>query len=346
MSPNTKKLSMTNTKKEMLDEYNRLLKQLDEQTTAQETPEQVVAEKQKELVLKVADEATTETVIEGIGRLKIDLGKTLSKVSEELESELNKLNSVRQAIKIKEQELEEIYGLQRSANSFAALVEAQNQSRQKFDEEQTQKKEALDFEISEQRKRWTAEKSKADEEHKEYLKDIKQKREREKAEYEYQLSRDRKQMTDRLQDEKVGLEKEISEKRNAFEVEMVSREKAIAESEGELKELRAKSDVFPKELDTAVKKAKAEAENTVTRNFESQIALLKQEYAGEQQVLTTKIASLEKTVEEQHKRISHLTEQLETSYQKVQDVALKAIDGASKEKVVVQTSSETGRSGD
>ena len=58
--------------------------------------------------------------------------------------------------------------------------------------------------------------------------------------------------------------------------------------------------------------------------------LLQKEYEGEKNVLTARIQSLEKTVREQTEQIQKLSTQQDSAYQKIQDVAVKAIEGASK----------------
>jgi len=47
-------------------------------------------------------------------------------------------------------------------------------------------------------------------------------------------------------------------------------------------------------------------------------------------VLTSRIQSLEKAVKEQAEQLGKLSQQQEAAYQKIQDVAVKAIEGASK----------------
>lgn len=46
-------------------------------------------------------------------------------------------------------------------------------------------------------------------------------------------------------------------------------------------------------------------------------------------MLTTRIESLERTVKEQSGQIANLSGQLEKAYQKVQDIALKSVEGSS-----------------
>jgi hypothetical protein len=60
--------------------------------------------------------------------------------------------------------------------------------------------------------------------------------------------------------------------------------------------------------------------------------LLKKEFIGEKNVLTTRIESLEKTVKEQSAQIGSLTQLLEKANQKVQDIAVKALESSSAQK--------------
>jgi len=57
--------------------------------------------------------------------------------------------------------------------------------------------------------------------------------------------------------------------------------------------------------------------------------LVKKEFIGERNVLTTRIESLEKIAKEQSEQIAKLTQQLEKAYQQVQEIAVKTIEGSS-----------------
>lgn len=61
-----------------------------------------------------------------------------------------------------------------------------------------------------------------------------------------------------------------------------------------------------------------------------QMNLLKKQFDGEKNVSSIQIQSLEKMVKEQNEQIAKLSKLQEATYQKVQDVAVKAIEGASK----------------
>jgi uncharacterized coiled-coil protein SlyX len=114
-----------------------------------------------------------------------------------------------------------------------------------------------------------------------------------------------------------------------MERELAEREKAIVEREEELAELRNKAKAFPKEMESAVSRAVRETTERIRAEAKGKEELLQKEFDGERNVLTTRIEALEKTVKGQGEQIAKLSGQLEQAYQKVQDIAVKAVEGSS-----------------
>lgn len=108
--------------------------------------------------------------------------------------------------------------------------------------------------------------------------------------------------------------------------ELTRREETIAEKENELNELRARAAAHPKEMEAAVNKATKEATERINLGAKTREELMKKDFDGQRNVFLTQIDSFEKTVKEQGNQISKLSQQLEKAYQKVQDIALKAVD--------------------
>ncbi len=328
------KLSMSNTKQEMLRTYNVLLKQLQEKREADLKPEQRVDKKKAKEVIAVASSLSSEGVVKGISSLRLEMSRTLTQISDKLEEEVNRLNGIQKAIDIKKEEIKELYEIEKSAATLAALIEAQNQKRQEFESEMAVKKEDLMQEIEKNRAEWKKEKEIYEMETKEQNSAEKKKREREKEEFQYAFKREQALLKDKFEDEKTKLEREIQLKREQMEKELAEREKSISEKERELNELRQKAGAFPKELETAVNKAVKEATERITAEANNREQLLNKEFEGERGVLTTRIESFEKRTKEQSEQIAKLSAQLEKSYQKVEDIAVKAIDGSSNLKSI------------
>lgn len=327
-----KKLSMTSTKQEMLDSYNSLLKQLQEKQSGELKPEKKIEEKKTKETVQIAESLTAEGVSREINNLKIDVGKMLTQIADRLDGEVNKFLAVQQAIAAKEKELQELFEIEKAAATLASLIEAQNMRRTEFDMEMARKKDDLKEEIEETRAEWIKDK----EEHEAAVKerDIAEKKRqtREKEEFDYTFKREQQLAKDRFEYENAKLDKDIKTKREQADREWQVREQAIAEREEELAELRKRAAAFPKELETAVNRSVKETSDRITAEAKSREDLLKKEFEGERNVLKTRVEALDKTVKEQNEYIAKISQQLEAAYQKVQDIAVKTVEGASDAK--------------
>jgi uncharacterized lipoprotein YmbA len=324
-----KALSMSNTKKEMLDAYNVLAKQLQERREAELKPEKRIEEKEQREVVKVAETLSSEGVVQEIGNLKLEIGKRLTHISDRLEEEVSKFKKVQRAIELKEQEVKELYEIERSAETLAALIEAQNQKRREFEAEMVDRKEELNREIQAIREEWEKEKRQHEAEIKERDAAEAKRREREKEEYGYAFNREQQLTKDQFEDEKTKIERDIQSKKEQMEKELAEREKAIAEREEELNELRSKVAAFPKETEEAINRAVKQTTERIMLEAKNREELVGKEFDGERNVLTTRIESFERTVKEQSGQIASLSQQLERAYQKVQDIAVKSVEGTS-----------------
>jgi hypothetical protein len=329
-----KKLTLSHTKQEMLEAYHAVLKQLEAQREAELKPEKRLEEKKAKEVIQIAESLSTEGVSREISNLKLETSKMLAQISDRLEEEVNKFKAIQHAIALKEKELQELYEIEKSAITLAALIESQNQKRQAFEMEMAEKKEAFNQEIEALRKQREEEKKRYEEEIKDRDLMEKKRREREKEEYEYSFKREQKLAKDKFEDEKAKLEKEIQLKREQMEKELNEREKAIAEKEEELNELKKRVNAFPKELEAAVNKAIKETTDKLNLEAKNREELMRKEFIGERNVFTTRIESLEKIVKEQNEQISKLSQQLEKAYQQVQEIAVKTIEGSSVAKSI------------
>ncbi len=307
---------------------------MEERADAELEPEKKREEKRAREVVQVADCLTSDGVVKGINDLKLEIGRMLTQLSDRLGDEVNKYQAIQRAIEVRNGELQELYEIERSASALAALIEAQNQKREEFEADMAARKEALSQEIEMTRADWAKEKKEQETLAKILDAQKKKRREREKEEFRYAFEREQQLARDRFEDEKAGLEKEITLKREQLEKELGGREKAVAQSESELNELRTRVAAFPKELEDAITRAVKDATTRMGVEAKNREDLSKKEFDGQRNVLTTRIAAMEKTVEEQSQQIAKLSQQTENAYQKVQDIALKAVEGSSDSKTL------------
>lgn len=326
--------TMSHTKKEILESYRALEKQLLEQRQAELEPEKRIEEKAKQEALKVADSLSIEGIVKGIGSLKAEIGKTLTQISDRMEEELGKYRSVQKAIAAKEDDLQEVYEIDRSAASLAALIEAQRRKKQEFEDEMAARKSELDEQINNLRFDFEQEKQVLKAATDEAKQEEAKRRKREREEYEYSFKREQQLARDSFEDEKGQAEKEMRQKREEAERDLAEREKSVSQAEQQLEELRAKAEAFPQEKESAVSQAVQQAVERVQAEAKNREELLKKEFDGERKVLTTKIESLEQVIKEQSERVARFSQQLEKSYLQVEGIALKAVESSSEARSV------------
>ena len=272
------KVSMSNTKQEMLHAYNDLLKQMQEKEKTELKPEKKIEEKKIKEIVNVADSLSSEGVVKGISNLKLEMGKMLTQISDRLEEEVSKFKGIQKAIEIKENELKEVYDIEKTAATLAALIESQNQKRNEFEIEMATRKEEMSKEIQSVRSAWEKEKKAHEVKVREREVEEVKNRKRENEEYQYSFKREQQLAKDKFEDEKAKLKNEIQDQKEQMEKELTEREKTIAGSEDELNELRKSAGVFPKEMETAISKAIKETTETIRLEAKNKEELLKREF--------------------------------------------------------------------
>jgi hypothetical protein len=326
------KLTPTNTKKEILEAYNQLVGKLEERAGEELRPEKEKEERQAREVTVVAEELAAVKVSEAIGGIKTEIGAALTDIAARIEEQTDRYRKVKEAVAGKEKELAEIFEIEKSAYSLAALVEAQKQKRAAFEEEMASRREELESAIKRSRTAWEQEQAEAKTRAGEQQEQLEKARRREQEEYDYMLKRDREQKTNALQDEINRLEKELHQKRDEFEKKVAAkesglkeREAAVAQEEKRIVALDIQVEKFPRELEDGIKRAVKETAERLTAEAAKNEELLRKTFEGEKNVFTTRIQALEQISADQKKQIELLASQLDKAYGKVQDIAVKAV---------------------
>jgi uncharacterized coiled-coil protein SlyX len=218
--------------------------------------------------------------------------------------------------------------LQVTDDTLDNSIKAYKDNFKTFNEEFSQRKETLEQEVLEQRKTWIKEQ----EEHKTLIKERNETqsktRQREELEYKYDLELQRKLNTDEYEQTQKILSNQLEEFRQEQEKQWAEREKAIAQEEKQFAEAKAKVEAFPKEKEIALKKATEEGKGIAHYQAKVKADLYNKEVEGQKRFYEQTIDSLEQTIQNQEGRIQNLAKQLESALKQVQDLAVKAIEGA------------------
>ncbi len=274
-------------------------------------------------VRQAVDGVSVEAVVQKVSSLGIELSKALSDVSAKLVEQVDQLATVREAVALERAELERLHKIDVAAISLDQLV--QDYERQK---------RTLESEIEMQRSIWEEEQQRTERERKEAEDTLKKFRQREVEEYEYKKSLERKRLTDKYDEEQRHLEKANKEKQEALTRSWAEREAALKSSEQELAELRKQVETFPARIEKEIKQAADAAAKAAAARYEQESALLRKDADAERRISELRIKTLEETIAHQAAQISALDAQLHSSNLQVQEIAVRAIEGASGAKAL------------
>ncbi|MDR0714116.1 MAG: hypothetical protein LBF89_07665, partial [Bacteroidales bacterium] len=289
-------VSTKNTKTEILEAYEKLLKEVQQAKT--NVPRQVQEEKQKQETVKKVADVTQNSIMNDINSLKSGLNKSLDDILSSLACEFQQLEDLRSAIKIEKQTLEDLYGLSANTDSLAAMLLAQKEKQESFEMEMNETKESFASEIREKKAQWEDEKSKQKAEEKEYLDELNRKRKREEEEYQYKLKVSRQKEQDDYDTEKSLLEKELTEKKNIFDHEIAIREATVKNAEAELEELRKNNAIFPEKLEKALADQKQIITENLQTKYDFDLQLIKSQNQAEIRLKDQIIKSLQEKIQE------------------------------------------------
>jgi hypothetical protein len=323
-------------RQQMLESLVETEKESAERREANAGPEQKVAAKAAQQAVAVADELSDHGVVRSIGELKSSVGKMLGELSDRLEEQVARYTQVQRAIAAKDQELREIYEIQRSASTLTALIEAQDKQRAQAEQELAAAKEELEREVLQARAEWEQEKKERELEIKEREAIEQKRREREKEEYRYTFTREQQQARDQFADETGKAQREWDVRKTQMEQELADRQRAAEKAEQELNDLRQAVAAHPKDVESAVAKAGKETTARLQQESTAREQLLRQEFDGQKNVQSTRIAALEQQVKEQSERMTALLAQSEKAYTQVQEIAVRAIEGSGSTKQLAQ----------
>jgi colicin import membrane protein len=306
------------TKAETEKEFTEIQEQV---TAAHEALDPKVEEvrKVRETETRAAvDGLSVDAVVGEISNLGLTVSKSLAALSDQLAQEVNRLATVWEAVTLEQKELERLHKIDVAATALDQLV--QDYSRQK---------EQLEAEITTQRTAWAEEQRQTERDAKEQEEILKKQRQRETEDYEYRKVLERKKAQDKYEEEVKLQERANKEKQETLEKSWRERESALKASEEELKTLRKEAAEFPARLQRESEKAAGEAARATEQKFEQRMLLLGKDSEGEKRLSDLRIKALEESLARQSAQMAALEKQLEEAKRQVQEIAVKAIEGAS-----------------
>jgi hypothetical protein len=306
------------TKTEIQREFDEIQEQSADAREAADPKIEEASRRHETEVREAVEGVTVEAVVQRISGLGLEISKALSGLSGKLTEEVQLLASVREAVGLERKELDRLHKIDVAATALDQLV--QDYARQK---------QELETEIATRRSAWEEEAARADRERKEQEEALKKQRQREGEDFEYKKTQERKKAQDKHDEEIRVQEKKNQEKQEALEKSWQLREAALKEREEELMRLRKEAEAFPKRLEAESTAAAERARREAEARLQQETLVMKKDAEAEKRFGELRVKTLEETVAHQQAQIAALEKQLVDAKQQVQDIAVKAIEGAS-----------------
>jgi hypothetical protein len=311
------------TKVEVQQEFADIQEQTETARESADAKADEVARLREAEIRQSVDGVTVEGVVQKISGLGLEVSKALADISERLTREVQLLASVRETVALEQKELERLHKIDVAATALDQMV--QDYARQK---------QQLETEIAAQRAAWEEESAGVERERKEQEEGLKKQRQREIEEYEYKKALERKKALDKYEEDVRLAEKKNKERQEALEKGWQQREAALKEREDELARLRKEAEEFPARLQKEAKGAADQSRRETEAKFEQQMLVLKKDAETEKRLAELQVKTLEDAVARQQAQIAAIEKQLAEAKQQVQDIAVKAIEGASGAKAL------------
>lgn len=329
-----KKPNEKNTKAEIIQAFDELAKekaalksqidQLQKQNSV--TPEPKL--ESKKTMNQSPIQQKMNSTIESLVKIQLGFGSAASELSEQLTTQASLLAEIREAVDKEVADLKQLHNLEISEDVLDTLLKSYEDNYKAYQEEFSQRYEVLSQEILSQHNIWAKEQEEYKLTTKERNESLHKNRQREAADYKYDLELQRKLQTDEYEQLQKGLFKELEELQQEAYKQWNEQEKVISELEKQFEESFAKVEAFPKEKEAAIKKATEEGRGIAYYQAKIKSDLSAKEVDGQKRFYEQRLQSLEQTISNQDTRIQNLTKQLDSALKQVQDLAVKAIEGS------------------
>ena len=317
-------VSVKNTKNEILEAYNSILEELQKNQTSD--PIKTKQTMEQKSIVESASQISSESVVSDLAHLKISLTKLIDNLSEKLTAEVEKFKTIQKAIQFEQNHLHELYEIKETTQTLAALLIAQKEHTEDFDNEMQQKRELFEQAMQKEKSSWQLAREQLISEYETEKNSLAKQRVREKEEYGYQMELARRKEEDEYQERKTRLEKELAKKCEDLE----KREMLLKEKEQEFEQLKLKVENFSHENAESIEKAKEALRKELQQQYDFSLKLKESDISGTYKLYDQKIKSLEEKIIEQDAIIKSLTKKADESADQVQFIACKALDASAQ----------------
>ena len=326
MSEERVQISMSNTKKEMLEAYEALLAEV--QAKSLENPKEEQKRVSEQKVVAQAEALSAEELDAFASEVMGGFERSVTQLQRQLKEGFEKLRTLNETIQLKEEWIKELYAIESNADSLSTLILAQKKQKEEAQAELEETRAKLEREIEETRESWRHEREQYNDSVKQEQANVALLRKREEEEYDYTTSQQRRKEEDAFQERLEAEERELTERKQAFERTSAERERALADAEGELESLRQLAESLESRMQEVQTKAVQETEERLNREHRFAFDLAQKETEGLLRLKDQQIELLQQKIKEIESQLKEAGVKVANSEETVRDIALRAIDSS------------------
>lgn len=335
----TKKITESNynstTKQVIFEAYKEVLAQLEAAQSQKLDPTKELSDKKNAEVISQAENTASKSIEDQIASLQKNITGILVGLSNNFATEIEAYNNLKQSIQLKEQELQELFAIEKEAFTLAALIDTnravvakQKEENDQAYQEAVEKLNAVNEEIKQAR-------IKFEEEIKAQTETIKLNRKRDEENYMYEFNRRKQREQDELADQLAAERKEFEEEVETAredlrkdQAALDAREEVVSQREEKMEELEAQVAAFPAK-EAKIREEVAEQVKKDTERVEAiKSSYARKEAESQKQIYENKIQLLEDSLKAEQAKNSEQAAKLDAAYEKIQAMALASVDGS------------------
>jgi hypothetical protein len=280
----------------------------------------------KAKVEKDVADITIEKIASEAAKTTVSITKALGAVQEAANEEVERLNTIREAVQLKQQELEELHGKDIVACSIDDLI-AQH----------AEKADALTKEIEETREAWEKEDADHQEAQVERNKSLEKSRKQEADDYNYKLMIKRRNEEDQYAQAMRDKERAQKEKDETLQSGWNKRQAELDEVEKKLSEKVIEIDTKEKELDAKIEKEVKSAEQKLHAQYGAEKKYAKLENENTVNLLKQQIATQTTQIDTANQTIEGLKQEVASLQTKLSELATRSLEiGSGKDVAAAQ----------
>ena len=313
-------------KTEILKAFKELMTEYEQQGSRVATKEEEAEKAKNEELLETVSGYTVDNIVNSMATLQLDFGTAINHLAENLQGESSKLDQLKSAIAVEQENLEQLQKIRLVADALYILRQEHQERQQSLELKTNQEREAIEKDMAQTRRAWEKEQQEFERKIQEQAAQRDQQREQEKADYDYETQRSRKIEMDEYEEVKRMQERELAEANQDQEKAWAKREQFLNNHQQELEEFKQQIATFDQQIQEAVNQARGEAIQEVERDGKVKADLFEKEWEAEKQGYEMTIQSLEAKIQRQSEEISELMSQLQSATTQAQNLAMRAFN--------------------